>query len=48
MKIIIAATLALGMLGAIVTTAWAQQCAPGQAVRCTKDFGGGYTCRCGM
>jgi hypothetical protein len=48
MKIIIAATLALGMLGAIVTTAWAQQCSSGQSVRCTKDFGGGYTCRCGM
>lgn len=47
MKIIIAAAVALGTLSAIATTAWAQQCAPGQAVRCTKDFGGGYTCRCG-
>jgi len=46
MKVIIAAVLALGTLGAIVTTAWAQQCASGQSVRCTKDLGGGVTCRC--
>jgi hypothetical protein len=43
MKLFIA-TIAALLVSA--TLAQAQQCSSGQAVRCTKDFGGGYTCRC--
>jgi len=43
MKIIIAAAVAIGTL--VATTAWAQQCRPGQSVRCTNNFGT-VTCSC--
>jgi len=45
MKLVTAIVLVLATLGA--SLAWAQQCRPGQSVRCEKDpFGSGYTCRC--
>jgi hypothetical protein len=40
--------LACAAMLVFTALAQAQNCAPGQAVTCTKNpFGGGYTCRCG-